>query len=112
MGETQDTAFLLGTLQQLWSSGLHTLQRPVSVGVQLHGLVPAAQHTPGLFDAVPAPAHTASPPRHRARLLAAVDALNRTHGKNTVVFASAHAGRDHAPMRIAFNRIPDLDSER
>jgi DNA polymerase-4 len=45
-------------------------------------------------------------------LLAAVDALNRTHGKNTVMFASAHAGRDHAPMRIAFNRIPDLDSER
>jgi len=112
VGETQDTAFLLGTLQRLWTSGLHTLQHPVSVGVQLHGLVPEAQHTPDLFDAVPTPAHTASPPRQRARLLAAVDALNRTHGKNTVVFASAHAGRDHAPMRIAFNRIPDLDSER
>jgi DNA polymerase-4 len=112
VGETQDTAFLLDTLQRLWTSGLHTLQHPVSVGVQLHGLVPEAQHTPDLFDAVPTPAHTASPPRQRARLLATVDALNRTHGKNTVVFASAHAGRDHAPMRIAFNRIPDLDSER
>ena len=112
VGETQDTAFLLNTLQQLWMSGLHTLQRPVSVGVQLHGLVPAAQHTPDLFEAVPAPAHAARAPRQRARLLAAVDALNQTHGKNTVVFASAHAGRDHAPMRIAFNRIPDLDSER
>ncbi len=112
VGETQDTAFLLGTLQQLWTSGLHRLQRPVSVGVQLHGLVPAAQHTPDLFDAVPAAAHAGRAPRERARLLAAVDALNRTHGKNTVMFASAHAGRDHAPMRIAFNRIPDLDSER
>jgi len=28
-----------------------------------------------------------------------------------VMFASAYAGRDHAPMRIAFNRIPDLASE-
>ena len=112
VGETQDTAFLLKTLQQLWMSGLQTLQRPVSVGVQLHGLVPAAQHTPDLFEALPAEGHTGGPPRDRTRLLAAVDALNRTHGKNTVMFASAHAGRDHAPMRIAFNRIPDLDSER
>ena len=112
VGETQDTAFLLTTLQQLWTSGLHMLQHPVSVGVQLHGLVPAAQHTPDLFEALPAEGHTAGPPRDRARLLAAVDALNRTHGKNTVMFASAHAGRDHAPMRIAFNRIPDLESER
>ena len=111
VGETQDTAFLLHTLQTLWMSGLHRLQKPVSVGVQMHGLVPASQHTPDLFEAAPAPQrHT--PPRDRSKLLAAVDALNRTHGKNTVMFASAHAGRDHAPMRIAFNRIPDLDSEQ
>lgn len=109
VGETQDTAFLLHTLQDLWLSGLQRLQHPVSVGVQMHGLIPAHQHTPDLFDTAP-PA--ARPSRDRSRLLAAVDALNRTHGKNTVMFASAHAGRDHAPMRIAFNRIPDLDSER
>jgi DNA polymerase-4 len=41
-----------------------------------------------------------------------VDALNRTHGKNTVYFASAHHALDTAPMRIAFNRIPDLETER
>jgi len=111
VGETQDTAFLLRTLQDLWLSGLHRLQRPVSVGVQLHGLVPAGQHTPDLFDS-PTPSEGCKPVRDRSRLLAAVDALNRTHGKNTVYFASGHAGRDHAPMRIAFNRIPDLDSER
>ena len=111
VGETQDTAFLLHTLQTLWTSGLHRLHRPVAVGVQLHGLVPAAQHTPDLF-AQPQASAPHAPPRDRSRLLAAVDALNRTHGKNTVVFASAHAGRDHAPMRIAFNRIPDLASER
>ncbi len=111
VGETQDTAFLLRTLDTLWHSGLHTLTRPVHVGVQLHGLVLAAQHTPDLFDS-PTPGEGCKPVRDRSRLLAAVDALNRAHGKNTVYFASAHAGRDHAPMRIAFNRIPDLDSER
>ena len=111
VGETQDTAFLLHTLQTLWVSGLHQLQQPVSVGVQLHGLVPASQHTPDLFATIPTPAQRTSP-RDRSKLLAAVDTLNRTHGKNTVMFASAHAGRDHAPMRIAFNRIPDLESER
>ena len=45
-------------------------------------------------------------------LMSAMDALNRTQGKNTVYFASAHHALDTAPMRIAFNRIPDLDTER
>ena len=106
LGETQDTAVLLHALDRLWRSGLQALQSPASVGVQMHGLVPETQHTPDLFEAGQAAA------RQRSRLLAAVDALNRMHGKNTVYFASAHAGRDHAPMRIAFNRIPDLESER
>ena len=119
VGETQDTGFLLHTLDQLWFSGLHLLQRPKAVGVQMGGLVPAAQHTPDLFD-VPAeaPASAAQTvqnpvvPRDRARLMAALDALNRRHGKNAVYFASAHHALDAAPMRIAFNRIPDLETER
>jgi DNA polymerase-4 len=103
VGETQDTAFLLHTLDTLWHSGLHRWPKPVSVGVQMHGLVPAMQHTPDLF---------AAPVKDRRKLMAAIDALNGKHGKNTVYFASAQAGLDHAPMRIAFNRIPDLESER
>ena len=110
VGETQDTAFLLHTLDTLWHSGLHLLRQPIHVGVQLHGLVQAVQHTADLFDSVTT-AH-ATPSRNRAQLLQAIDALNGKHGKNTVFFASAQAGLDHAPMRIAFNRIPDLSSER
>jgi DNA polymerase IV len=122
LGETQDTALLLHTLGQLWFSGLHRLQHPKAVGVQLVGLVPAAQHTPDLFDQ-PLPVEQ-SPPhglnraqnhpvqRDHTRLMAAMDSLNRRHGKNAVYFASAHAARDEAPMRIAFSRIPDLDTER
>ena len=109
MPETQDTAVLLHTLDALWHSGLHALPRPKAVGVQLHGLVPASQHTPDLFDDAPTSSRSSA---QRARLLSAMDALNRKHGKNTVYFASAQAGLNHAPMRIAFNRIPDLNSER
>ena len=120
VGETQDTGFLLHTLDQLWFSGLHLLQRPKAVGVQLCGLVLASQHTPDLFETARPPAHaSAAHPlqnrsvlRDRARLMSVMDALNRTHGKNAVYFASAHHTRDAAPMRIAFNRIPDLETER
>lgn len=124
MGETQDTSVLLHTLEQLWFSGLHRLPRPKMVGVQLCGLVLASQHTPDLFDtqhlasadgaAVSAAQRVQNHPvqRDRARLMLAMDALNRRHGKNAVYFASAHQALDVAPMRIAFNRIPDLETER
>ncbi|MFM7025283.1 MAG: DNA-directed DNA polymerase [Limnohabitans sp.] len=119
VGETQDSAFLLRTLDRLWFSGLHLLMRPVAVGVHLLGLVPASQHTPDLFDALDKTPAGAVPSlqrpavrRDRTRLMAAMDALNRAHGKNAVYFASAHHALDAAPMRIAFNRIPDLETER
>ena len=113
LGETQDTAYLLHTLDLLWRSGLHLLPRPKAVGMVLHGLVPASQHTPGLFDDVSAP--DAAPqvvPRSRSKLLSAVDSVNRRFGKSALYFATAHGALDHAPMRIAFNRIPDIETER
>lgn len=128
VGETQDTAFLLYTLDQLWHSGLHLISYPVSVSVQLHGLIEESQHTGDLFDFDKATAHAVrteffpnrsdslskrtTPSKNRRELLATIDALNSKHGKNTIYFASAQAGLNHAPMRIAFNRIPDLESER
>ena len=120
VGETQDTGFLLHTLDQLWLSGLHELQHPQAVGVQLCGLVPASQHTRELFDEPQAASDAAAAQtlqnhpvqRDRTRLMSAMDALNRAHGKNAIYFANAHHTLDAAPMRIAFNRIPDLETER
>jgi DNA polymerase IV len=119
VGETQDTAYLLHTLDQLWHSGLHQLMRPKAVGMVLSGLVPASQHTLGLFDTVSAPTLVGSAPdiantpaRSRGQLLAAVDGVNRRFGKSALYFATAHGALDHAPMRIAFNRIPDIETER
>ena len=124
--ETQDTAFLLRVLARLWSRGLVSFPRPVAVGMTLFGLVPASQHTPTLFETkfehhlgasdAPGLSSLASVPRaplgDRARLSAIIDHINRQYGKNALYFASAHGALDHAPMRIAFTRIPDIETER
>jgi DNA polymerase-4 len=124
--ETQDTAFLLRVLARLWGRGLALFPRPVAVGMTLFGLVPASQHTPTLFETkfehpfgasdAPGLSSLASAPRaplgDRARLSATIDTINRQYGKNALYFASAHGALNHAPMRIAFNRIPDIETER
>jgi DNA polymerase IV len=130
-GETQDTAVFLHALDEFWRSGLGQLQHPKGVGMVLGGLVPVAMHTPSLFDqaaalpwgatsatlATPIVPTTASLQnakvvRDRSRLFAAMDAINKTQGKNALYFATAHNALNNAPMRIAFNRIPDIETER
>ncbi|HEY3046306.1 MAG TPA: hypothetical protein VGJ72_02425 [Polaromonas sp.] len=70
-----------------------------------------AQHRPSLFEVTPQPSASA-PARDRARLLAAMDQMNKAFGKNAVYFATSHNALNHAPMRMAFNRIPDIETER
>ncbi|WP_018714032.1 hypothetical protein [Brachymonas chironomi] len=107
--ETRDTAALLRLLDLAWGNGLGAVSVPQQVGVLLHGLVPQQQHTPDLFeDPGELPGIT---PRARDDLLRAVDALNQRFGRNAVYFATSHEALEHAPMRIAFSRIPDLDTE-
>lgn len=103
--ETQDTAFLLRVLSRLWRRGLAQFPAPVAVGMTLFGLVPTSQHTPTLFE-------EKKPATKRDGLSSMVDKINRLYGKNALYFASAHQALDHAPMRIAFNRIPDIETER
>lgn len=107
--ETQDTAFFLRVLATLWSKplglGLSSQPMPIAVGMVFFGLVPASQHTPTLFEAY-------TPKADRSRLHAAIDKINRLYGKNALYYASAHQALDHAPMRIAFTRIPDIQTER
>jgi DNA polymerase-4 len=109
--QTQDTAFFLHVLAKLWSKpagqGLGLQPMPLAVGLTLFGLVPAAQHTPTLFEANVGVASKVN----RSRLSAAVDNINRLYGKNALYYASAHGALDNAPMRIAFTRIPDIETE-
>ena len=110
-GQMQDTGFFLDVLHKLWHNGLHLLPHPKAVNVTMHGLVLVGQHTPDLFDFPAAPEMAAPAGRDRKKLDAAMDKLNKTYGKNTLYFAASHDAKDTAPMRIAFNRIPDVETE-
>ena len=110
-GQMQDTGCFLDVLQKLWLSGLQELQHPKAVNVTMHGLVLVGQHTPDLFDFPQASEALTPATRDRTKLDATMDKLNKTYSKNTLYFAASHGARDTAPMRIAFNRIPDLETE-
>ena len=45
------------------------------------------------------------------RLSVVIDAINRRHGHNTLYFGGAHSALAAAPMRIAFQHIPDPEME-
>ncbi len=103
--ETQDTIDLLQTLERLWG------RRPpgacdalLGVGVNLFGLREEKTGVLPLFDR--------GQRQRKAALLASVDRLNIKEGKNTVYFGGAHGALDYTPMRIAFTRIPDPETER
>ena len=102
---TQDTLELLHALDLLWQrrSRPHAAA-PFAVGIAFFGLKDEGTTGAPLLDR---PAHD----RRRA-LLQAVDKLNLKEGKNTVYFAGACGAVAYSPMRIAFNRIPDPDTER
>ncbi len=103
---TDDTRLMLHTLHTL----LATWQphpkhdKPLQVGLVLHGLLPKTQITGDLFA-------DADETQHSTKLSGVLDHLNMKYGKNTLYFASSHEALDSAPMRIAFNRIPDLSTE-
>ena len=102
--ETQDTMMLSHFLDSLWSHRPlgKSAPHPFAVGVVLMNLRPETQQTLPLF---------AEEQPHTA-INKTIDKLNLRYGKNTIYFGRAHTARDSAPMRIAFTRIPDLDTER
>ena len=98
--ESQDTLEFIHVLNALWENRPRHSGAPLQVGVTLFHLAPQRCVTPSLFGGA-----------KRQKLNAVVDALNSALGKNTVYFGGAHTALESAPMRIAFNRIPDLETE-
>ncbi|HQN66033.1 MAG TPA: DNA polymerase [Methylophilus sp.] len=76
---------------------------PIAVSLNFTELSHAEETANDLFAEKPASSEN--------RLNKALDLLNLKYGINTVYFAGAHAALKHAPMRIAFNHIPDLTIE-
>ena len=73
---------------------------PIAVGVNFGALMNANEYMDDLFAEKPSVSEK--------RLNKALDILNLRYGKNTVYFAGAHNALASAPMRIAFNYVPDL----
>jgi DNA polymerase-4 len=101
--ETQDTLDLLHALESLWSAfSPRKSARLLQVGVTLLDLSVTAQHTARLFE----------PADERKKLNATIDALNLRYGKHAAYFGGAHRALDHGKIAIAFNHIPDVDTEK
>ena len=101
---TQDVVELLRTLELLWARcRMDGEAVPLAVGISLLELTGEHCCVPPLFEREQS--------RRRRALLEAVDHLNIKKGKHTVYFGGAHGAVKYAPMRIAFNRIPDPETE-
>lgn len=100
---TDDTLMLTHHLDALWRDypGATAARTPLHVGVVFGGLIESRHQTLSIFE------HA----RSHKPLMQAMDKLNLRYGKSTLYFGAAHKGRDHAPMRIAFTRIPDIEVE-
>ncbi len=102
---TQDVLELLRTLEMLWARRrMGRRSVPLAVGINFLELNDEGNAVPSLFERERG--------ERRRALLEAVDDLNLQRGKNTVYFAGAHGAVDYTPLRIAFNRIPDPETER
>ena len=92
--ETRDTGLLLAGLERLWTGVLR--YKPLSIGVVLLDLVPAASHQLDLFE------H-----QKRHRLSPVVDRINDRYGRGAIGFglvpADVRAFRGHT----AFQRVPE-----
>ena len=103
--QTQDTLSLLHAVGAMWKKfpqrryGKNAT--PLQVAITLLELAPAGYHTASLFDAG----------NDKKQLNSAIDAVTLKYGKRAAYFGGAHRAIDHGKMAIAFNHIPDVDTE-
>ena len=89
----------LETLLEAFAS-IDTNFDPIAVGISFGKLSNANAYIDDLF--------AEKPSATEKKLNKVLDILNLKYGKNTVYFAGAHNALASAPMRIAFNYVPDL----
>jgi len=99
---TDNTLKLTDALEALFKGLPRAYKKfePVAVGVNFTALSNMQDAAYDLF--------TEKPNANEVKLNKALDILNLKYGKNTVYFAGAHDALKDAPMRIAFQHVPDL----
>jgi DNA polymerase-4 len=103
---TQDSVVLGKLLNQLWAQHPAEAPEPTKVSITLSRLEPIGAHTPSLF--------VEDKQARRMELQHAMDKVNKRFGGRTIYYAEAmeaQRNREAAPMRIAFNHIPELELE-
>ena len=100
---SSDTLQLLAAFEQLWARQPCGKATPMAVGVSLGSLKEQTQQSRSLFDEAGQTSHD--------RLNAVLDAVNLRYGRNSLYFGGAHQALSAAPMRIAFQHIPDMEVE-
>jgi DNA polymerase IV len=101
LSPTDDTRILTHTLQQLLQDYPARKNTPMAVGVSFGKLLSSEETSLDLFNAA----------QQGDKLNQTLDRLNLRYGKNTIYFGGAHHALQDAPMRIAFNHVPDLQVE-
>lgn len=100
--DTQETVVFLHALAKLWAGRPKDRRTILQVGMAFSDLVPEGSHSGSLFAA-----------ESKAKsLYETLDKLNARFGRQAVYFASAHKARDRGGMHIAFNHIPDPETEK
>lgn len=100
--DTQDTVTFLHAFAKLWAGRPDDRRTILKVGMALSDFVTQAGRSGSLF---------ASESRSH-NLYDTLDRLNARFGRQAVYFASAHEARDRGGMHIAFNHIPDPETEK
>jgi DNA polymerase-4 len=100
--DTQDTRAFLHALEKLWLKRPKDRRTILKVEMALSDLMTESEHTGSLF---------AAEDRSKS-LYSTVDKLNARFGKQAVYFASGHAARDRGGLHIAFNHIPDPETDK
>jgi len=104
--ETQDTLDLLHAVDKLWATYPRKKSlTPLQVGVVLGGLSLEAAQSARLFDDL-------EQTGDKKKLNATIDSLNTRFGKHAAYFGGAHRALDHGKIAIAFNHIPDVETEK
>jgi DNA polymerase IV len=101
--DTQDTLDLLHALESMWAGYKPKRSAtPLQVGLTLLDLTPESTQSQRLFVA----------DDERKKLNATLDKLNTKYGKHAAYFGGAHRAIDHGKIAIAFNHIPDVNTEK
>ncbi len=99
---TQDTLDLVHAMDRLWQQyPKRKSATPLQVAVVFGDLVPDSAQNFSLFGEAPL----------KKQLNATMDNLNTRFGKRAAYFGGAHRALDHARLAIAFNHIPDVETE-